>query len=421
MRSFNVFLISYGVFSFLATVTKQVRAEEFRFDINTEIGVYARSYDSEKTDLFPNGKSAGLLTNQAGADVSVTGTLGKGPLRLSGKSRFSYLPGSTSPVAEVTADELYAEVRFSDHLFGYFGRRSLAFGQSYGFIPVDIYNQPLKEKRLYPSDKSRNDMEGVDLIGFDFLTKNGDTFKMFYAPEFEWLNEGFTEDNWYLSYSTFFETSGIDVTTSAFWGERPGVGLSGSVALGDKVVLYADGTMRRNREKKTLQHSKFIDGFTFASGNDNRVFTYLTLGSGYTFDNGLSVNLEYTYDGSGYSQDEWDDIDESINLASSMSGSLASRARGQINTALRHHSLRRNYAFLRMAKDDLLDLNLESEFTLLHGLDDQSGRVGLRLEKEITEGASIGVFASHRYGKENSEFRLRPDISSLALYTLIRF
>lgn len=421
MRSFNVFLVGCGVFSLLATVEKQVSAEELQFDLSAEVGVYARGNGLRKTDLFPDVEAAGYQADLLGADVSVSGTLEQGRLRLSGKSRFSGLTGSDDPVADVTADEVYAELRISDQLFGYFGRRNVAFGQSYGLNPVDIYNQPLKENRLYPSDKSRDDTVGVDLTGFDFLTNSGDTFKIFYAPELDRLNEDFTEDNWYLSYSTFLEASGIDVTTSAFWGERPGVGLSGSVAVGNKTVLYADGTLRRGREKNTLQSSTLIDGFAFASDGDDKLYAYVTLGAGYTFENGLSVNLEYTFDGAGYSQDEWDDFDESITLASSMSGSLASRARGQINTALRHHSLRRNYAFLRMAQDDLLDLNLEGELTLLHGMDDQSGRVGVRLEKEVAEGASIGVFASHRYGKENTEFRLRPDISSLALYTLLRF
>lgn len=94
---------------------------------------------------------------------------------------------------------------------------------------------------------------------------------------------------------------------------------------------------------------------------------------------------------------------------------------GQINGLLDHYTLRRNYGFLRLAKDGMLNGALDGEVTLLHGFDDDSGTLALRLEHPIGDKIVSGLKLTHPYGHENGEFVLRPRQDTIALYTTMKF
>ena len=93
-----------------------------------------------------------------------------------------------------------------------------------------------------------------------------------------------------------------------------------------------------------------------------------------------------------------------------------SPTRGRLNETLDHYTLRRNYGFLRIAHDAAFGTELAIEATALHGFDDGSGAVGLRLEYPATEQVSLGLKAERKYGGKNSEFALRPETGAIAVY-----
>lgn len=382
-----------------------------------EGGVYAfgQLASDGATDLVPNPAARGYRGASLGADLVLRPKVTAGPLRFEGSFRLRDRSG-----ADVTArtDEAFVEWAISDTVFVSLGRRNLSFGQSYCINPADLFRQPLQETRLFPTAVSRAMAGGVDMLTLDVLFNSGSSAKFVYAPE----DPADASTPFAMAqFSGMLADGALDYTLSGFSGARPGVSLSLTRGIGDATVLYADASLRQGRDRQVVSGLAAGNILQFAAQNTGRFYPKVTVGLGHTLTNGLSFNLELTHDANGLSDSEWAQAMGALGSLTPVQSAAAGAALGQLNGALGQYTQRQNYGFMRMAKDSLWGSPVSLEMTVLHGFDDGSGSLGLRLERPVGERGQIGLMATHGYGGARGEFTQRPAQNTLSLYTTMSF
>jgi len=415
-KSAHFFKHVFGLIACLLVPT-DAYSLEWSFDTTGRVSAYYSIISQGHTDLVPDPTRSGYHGYAYAADAMLQSKLAYGPVSLSTQLRFSGANDHTN----LSVDEAFVEYQVNDLLYVYAGRRLRSFGQAYGLNPVDVYHDPLIENRLYPAAQTRNDVQGQDMIGLDLLFANGGSLGFAFAPNMDPRNQGAGENFWLLQYSGFGVGGAVDYTLSAYGGLRPGIGFSASYGIGDANVFYVDATLRRGRQKQTLLSIAPDAALHFDGLDEKSVKPYITVGWGHTFGNGAGLNLEYTLDTAGYSNQEWAAISQAIDMVSPVATPQMGHTLGQLNRLLNHYTLRQNYGFMRLSHDNVFGTQIKSALTVLHGFDDGSGSVGLRIEYPVTEAIEIGLYASQKYGVHNSEFMLRPNTSSLSIYATVRF
>lgn len=387
------------------------------FDVSGEMSAYVQGTTTAATDLVPDPSGAGYQTQQAGGGAVLKARFDQGNLSLRGQFRLDFNETDT----DATVDEAYAEYSIGGGTgFVFVGRRILSYGQSYGLNPADIFADPIRENRIYPSAKARNDVVGVDMVGGEWLFDSGASISAIYAPEFDQRGDDTPEKFGMLRYAGVGAGGALDYAVSAFGGDRPGVAISASYGLGDASVLYLDATVRRGRDKQTVT-GLAGDQLLVTAADTEVIAPYVTLGFGHTFKGGVTLNAEYTHDAAGYSDAEWGQIAGALEGLTPVTSALAGQSLGQLNGVLNHYTLRQNYGFLRVAQEGFMGSKFDAEFTVLHGFDDGSGTAGIRFERDLGDAFTVGAAISQKYGAANSEFMLRPERATVALYTTMRF
>ena len=407
----------FGLLPNLALGQDTTLINEISFDTSGYISAYGQLTDNGGTDLVPNPSGSKYSGKQEGYDVVLQMRLDYQKLRLKSQIRLERAYDDT----QLLMDEAYGEYSITDQVLFFAGRRIIAYGQSYGLNPADILHDPLQEVKIYPSDKSRNDIEGTDMVGFDWFTDNGAALTMFFAPRRAGRENGDKEDLLMVRYAGFSMEGALDYGLSAFTGDRMGLGLSASYGVGEATVLYIDSSMRYGREKKSITGHDRVGNLFIIPADKDAIIIFTTFGAGHSFNNGWSVNLEYSHDSGGYSSGEWGRIEQALTIITPANSAVMERSLGQVNNLLDHYMLRKNYGFIRLAHDKFADFDLASEFSLLHSLDDGSGSIGTRFELPLSDNVTAGLYGSLKYGGSNKEFTLRPNASALAFYTMVKF
>ena len=386
-------------------------------DYTLEGGVYAfgQLASQEATDLTPNPAPRGYRAESMGADLVLRPKATVGPLRFEGGFR---LRARNDAAATARIDEAFVEWAITDTAFASLGRRNLSFGQSYGVNPADLFRQPLEETRLFPADVSRAMAGAVDMLTLDLLFDSGGFAQFIYAPKDS--ADGSTPFAM-AQFSDMLADGALDYTLSAFSGARPGVSLSLTQGVGDATVLYVDASLRKGRDREVVSALAAGDVLQFAAQNTERFYPKATVGVGHTLSSGLSFNFEMTHDANGLSDLEWSKAMGALDALTPVRSVAAGSALGRLNGALGQYTQRQNYGFVRMAKDSLWGSPVSMEVTLLHGFDDGSGSLGLRLERPIGAWGRIGLMATHGYGGAGGEFTLRPARNTLSVYTTVSF
>lgn len=387
------------------------------FDISGEISLFGQDVTTSATDLVPDPLGSGYQSRTSGGSAVLQTRFDAGDLSLRGQFRLEFSEGQTS----ATVDEAYGEYAVaSGQGFVFAGRRIFSYGQSYGLNPTDIFADPLRENRIFPSAKARNDVQGVDMLGAEWLFNSGASIAAMYAPEFDPRGDGVTQEFGMLRYAGTGAGGALDYAISVFNGTRAGVGISATYGLGEASVLYVDATVRQGRDKQTVT-GVLGDQLSVAAADADKIVPFLTLGFGHTFGSGVTMNAELTHDAGGYSDAEWTQVASALDALTPVRSATAGQSLGQLNGTLNHFTLRQNYGFLRVAQDGVLGSAFNAEFTVLHGFDDQSGSAGLRIERALGDNLTAGIAVSRKYGTTNSEFMLRPETGAVSLYTTLRF
>lgn len=368
-----------------------------------------------RTDLVPDPSLRGYRRFSLGADIVLSPRATVGAIRFEGRFRLQKRAGHKSRLA---VDEAFAEWSVTDTTFVSVGRRNLSFGQSYGINAADIFRRPLAENRVYPTAIARAMAGSVDMLSLETIFNSGSSARLILAPKDP------------LDASRRFamaQVSGIlgngtlDYAIAVFGGARPGASLSMSRGVGDATVIYLDAALRRGRDRQVVSGLGAGNVLQFAPEGSNRIYPVATVGMGHTFASGMTLNLELTHDSNGLSDQEWARAMAVLAALTPVTSLSAGEALGQLNAALGQYTQRRNYGFIRLATDRLWESGFSLELTALHGFDDGSGSLGLRLEHAIGTRGTIGLTLTHGYGGRLGEFTSRPGRNTLSLYTAMSF
>jgi len=410
----------YGFLAFVATSQMaEAEAEDLSLRVNGVIDAYIASATlRHATDLVPFPAAAGYRDAHGGGEATFRITSRTGALTVGSQLR---LAADHENEADLHVDEAYAELLLGNRIFAFAGRRILAWGQSHGLNPADFFRDPQRENAVFRQAQARSRVEGADMIGTDILFDNGRTLTLLNAPGFDRRHNGQEEDIALIRLSGFAFDGALDHAVTAISGDRPGAGVSLNHVIGEASVVYLDSAFRRGREKRSIAAIDPAGSLMLDPPETGGVIPHFTLGLGHTFGNGLSMNLEYTHDAGGYSNREWERIVRALDHVTPAISVVHGQTLGQLNGLLDHHTLRRNYAFVHIAHDGLFGSQLAIELTALHGMDDGSGTLGLRLEHPLTDQITVGLRASRKYGGTNTEFTLRPETNSIALYAGVTF
>ena len=408
MRKWLIVLLCFCL-SFVAVAYAE---EKGNFNLSGSIATYATRNQFESTDLVPSPENQNYKHEEYGGDflLNMSYHHNRVYVKVEGYAHVDNAENSE----ESTLSEGYGELLLGDNTFVFVGKKIQSFGQSYGLNPVNVFADPLLDRPDYLSSKGSNNHVGVDMIGLDWLSDGGNFLKILYAPQFEKSNSTAEEEIALVKYGGVIDDGSMEYGLYAFSGLRPGGGISASYGLGNGSILYSDLNMRQGSEKKNIVDIT-DNQLVFSENDSKRSYIYATIGWGHAYENGISINIEYTHDETGYNSKQWNTFIEAIDASHTSILSL-----GEINNALNHYTLRQNYGFMRIAKDGFMSSEVNVVVDLLHGFDDQSGGTQLRTEYLLNQ-ITFGFLVNQRYGSDNSEFTLRPSRSLFSLYIMTKF
>ena len=390
--------------------------------VNGLVDARARAGESDATRLAPEPDRIGRSAPDLEATVVAGAEAWRGPLAVAGRIRACGATGEGGRPAHLHVDELYAEYALAPERFLYAGRRNVVYGRSLGVNPLDVFLDPADVDRSKNTARRRSEIEGQDVLGFEFLPGDRLALGGYRTVDGHGLLAGaLTLPEWQS-----------DLTILLFEEERPGAGLSFSRTLGEAVLVYADAAVRRGRDRPVIRADRrpgAVPGTFLAvdgEGDRSRLFPQSSVGMGYALPSGAGFNLEYYFDANGYTSGEWREI---IDLVAE-NGALREEGRSgglplgnllRLGARLDRFTLRRHYAFLRAQHPGLLDGALAVEATAFHNLADHGGALGLRVEHEYGPKLLLGIQGRYLYGKGMDEFALRTVKLSGSVYATVHF
>ena len=385
----------------------------------TDLRAHGRDDDATRLvpDPDPIGRDRRFLSFTAAADLEAS----RGPVAVSGGGR---LVTRTAPSGgertRLLVDELHAEYAATPRHFLYAGRRHIVHGRSLGVNPLDVALDPLALDRSKDSTRRRRETEGQDMIGFESLLDDRFALTGYWTPG----------ERAVLAGTLVLPAWQSDLTALAVDDDRPGAGVSFSRTLGEAVLAYADVVVRRGRDRMRIRADREPDAgpgaFVAEEDDDSGLFARSSIGAACTLDSGATFNVEHHFDANGYSADEWDAIagvivDNNVARSDERFRRLANGNLLRLSAHFARFTMRRHYGFVRAHHPGLFGRDLALEMTVLHGLADHSGSMGLRLEHEIGPNLLLGVEGRWRYGGRLDEFAQRTSRLSGSIHATVYF
>lgn len=188
-------------------------------------------------------------------------------------------------------------------------------------------------------------------------------------------------------------------------GELWRFGAYGQWTFSDAVLLYADGSYGRRDGLKVVQNANNSLGWQVVDNPDAERTGTLLLGGGYTFESGISLNLEAMHYGDGLSQSN---ASQGSEMAQQMSPwlntPLAPYAAAALGAGIEQQRLqqRRNYMALQ-----LLDPTHERyswNLRYIRSIDDRSGEFVPLGSYDLNDKLQLWANFSLRHGGQNSEY-----------------
>ncbi|WP_138928016.1 hypothetical protein [Verminephrobacter aporrectodeae] len=391
----------------------QVQGAEVEWQIRQLADVRLTHQNLYGTDLVPVIDWLGVRSDDAAYLHRFNLSASTVDVRITGQARLQ-LSSASEDKPKAYLDTISAELTLDSTSFVFAGRRHFVQGTSYGINPADVFFDPLTQDRSLNETRRRQETLGVDAVGVEVLASNRLTLSGFVAPAGNGLNAG-QSTRAGISAALLAPDSNMDLSALAFWDARPGLAVSLSTTRGEAWVVYADTALRRNRSLVAPRPLDGVDAGAFISNdiNDGRWYFAGTVGAGLTLASGASFNLEYSRKSDGYSAGEWSEMVRLIGASAQewRVGPVPERGQGRLltlNGMLRAETLRRNYLFGRAAFPQVAFFGEASlELSMLHGLDDRSGVLSIRVEKVLQSGTTWGIYSSQPYGGHRSEFGLR--------------
>ena len=340
----------------------------------------------------------GLYNESRAADSSQLSALGlfksrlkwdDDTLALQLRPAASYSDPSRHGTADVNTDALYWEHRFSPVSFIFAGRRKIVNGVALGRNPSDFFNLGKTQDNTLTDEDRRAEIRGDDMAGWSYFGPSYSIQSTLAAPA-----RGSRRARAMAQWNGNLSALASDVSLSAYYADRPGLGLNLSSVIGDKITAYAEAAWRKGRDRQNPVLSA-TGAVVAVADAERRWIADWVAGGQYTTDSGVSLNAEYWRNGNGFSGAEQAGIANALNTGQGnppLAGSL-----------LATPGLRKNSVFFRIANLPLSE-TLKGEITGIHDLDDGSGLVRAAANWEVGKADSLRAGFDRFSGARWSEY-----------------
>ena len=192
--------------------------------------------------------------------------------------------------------------------------------------------------------------------------------------------------------------------------------LAGSMAIGESLELHTEAAVHdRRRTLLPFSRSEALPGgettlHELAATDENATGSQALAGGQYTFSNQTNIIFEYFYNGEGYSDREFDDLQSAVADASlhAQDPILGDAQRGFIaDVAGISGRMRRHYLFGRLAMADLYK-DLDVQLFVSWGIEDSAKVSGLLATLPVSNVMMLRASLEHFGGPDDSEIAFIP-------------
>ncbi len=331
----------------------------------------------------------------------------------------------TDHAAQLKLKELYAALSVNDSVDVYAGRRILRWGTGYAWTPTGILD-PSRDPSD-PQDRLRLN-RGRDVIGLD-IVRGRQTLNIVYgAPKL--ISDGeIAGDGTQLAARYGVLVRGLDLALvgSIESGHPDKAGINATYVIGENLEVHAEWLASWGSDRLWPSAAAADDPrITYAAQPleplrlaGHPLLHTVVAGINYTTASGWNLVAEYRHNGEGLSNREWGRFVEYVNYNGDLAGTLAAPTLADMNllwsaSVLSSVDNRRNYAFARVARDEVIG-RFSVDVLSIVSLDDG----GLMLAGEVS--APIGdrffgyVRPSWLWGPRDSEFQMVPSAGGLSV------
>lgn len=214
-------------------------------------------------------------------------------------------------------------------------------------------------------------------------------------------------------YSVFAEYYGDSDNFGAIFSvdeeERIHFGYFGQKNLNDALLAWIDGSVeyKPNRFYPVRGHSTGLIPFDMINGAENeQVFFTALAGASYTFNFGPTLQLEYYFNGKGYTDEEFDLLQEVIASAADFNFDvtrlLSYRNLGRgITTGMPY--IRKHYLFSQLGQNDLFS-QLNFNVRYFYALEDGSSQITSLIEWNVAPSLEIHSVLLKNFGGRATDF-----------------
>ncbi|WP_133717187.1 hypothetical protein ACR2R6_02590 [Methylocaldum gracile subsp. desertum] len=360
------------------------------------------------TPFNPDGRILDFPAHTGILGLRLSPIYGSGPFTLRGDFWGQERIRSTDGDADFYTQAAALDWNVSDNVVLSGGVDIFKWGPGYIWNP----SNPFQDQELNFEDRvfsyKRNgevyaslDWTGEDGWGASAYTLNHKSREKVYGPDnrYEWayalrLRKQFTSSDVALTYARI--------------GDMNFVGGSYSAAIGDKLELHGEFSVRDRRRTALPRRIDLPGGtesFYVFDRDDRREWRpQFLLGGQYTTESLVNVIVEYLYNGEGYSEGEFDRLEDaagsSTPLLDSPLGPAAGGFLGTANTLLGR--MQRHYLFARISDSHLIG-DLDARAFLRYGIEDQGVLLGGLLRYPILDRAAILMGGQYYGGASGSE------------------
>lgn len=186
-------------------------------------------------------------------------------------------------------------------------------------------------------------------------------------------------------------------------------GFYGQKNLNEAVVAWLDGSLeyKPNRFYPVTGHSTGLIDFDMVNeGQNEKIFSTALVGASYTFSFGPTLQLEYYFNGKGYTDEAFDlykqMVASSANFNFDITRVLSNRNLGRgINTGMPY--IRRHYLFSQLGQNDLFgQLNLNARY--FYSFEDKNSQLSSLIEWNVTDRLEIYCIILKNFGGRDTDF-----------------
>ncbi len=302
----------FGWLSFMAVWLASgtsLHANAFGERLNYRFSLFTESYRNWLNDTPLNKDNELLPQIRYGSYSSADVFLNYGRFTTAMKALAHYTDRDASAYRAIIR-ELYFDHDFSGSFHITIGKKILKWGTGYAFNPCGVI-EPGRQASD-PSDR-REQYQGRQIVAFDAFS--GDrSFTLLYANESRY-RDTFHRGKHELASRIYALVGGLDLSLISHWKEKEKfkLGVSTAYTYGSHIELHSEliGQMGSTKQYHLVLSDPNFQPIPHSSSyvaryqHSNKIFPRLLVGAQYTFDNGISLMIEYFYNREGLTHQEW--------------------------------------------------------------------------------------------------------------------